>query len=1436
MRVKKLIGFSALGLLVVGGLVRAGAFASLLSANYIPHRYCYLARPGLVWTNAVADGLIGAAYAAIVVSLLWALRRLRGYAEVRPYLWLLVSFAAFILACGLTHLMEVVTLWWPVYPLSAAFKAICAAVSVPTALYLGRATPVLTANLRGLLAALANAEREKEDASANYQGQIAAINQSQMMIEFSMDGTILNANDNYLNALGYTAEEVEGKPHSFLVSKQYRESEEYERFWAELRKGNFRLGEFERIGKNGEKVWILATYHPICGADGIPFKVVKIGANVSERVVVQSELMDAEARLRAILDNVLDGIVTIDGRGTVISINRAVVRMFEYEAAEVVGRNIKMLMPEPTRASHDGYLARYESTSATKAIGVGRELEGLTKAGRTFPMELAVAEVSFQGQRLFVGLVRDITERKRAQDAALEAKGAAEVASRTKSEFLANMSHEIRTPMNAILGMTHLALRAHPNDRQQGYLTKIGNAAQSLLSIMNDILDFSKIEAGKLELEHIAFSLDDVWSNLMDIVGERAEQKKIVIDWSVGPGTPRYLDGDPLRLGQVLINLVNNAIKFTEKGEIVVKVTSEELSPDLARLRFSVCDTGIGMTAEQVANLFQSFNQADTSITRKYGGTGLGLAISKQLCELMGGAISVESAPGKGSTFVFTANFGIAAAILPIQSPARLSELLRKRILIVDDSELTRNGMLAMLVANGFWARAVSSGEEALLALTGASQAGEPFDLVLMDWRLPGIDGIEASRRIRERLALSNVPAILMISAFDREEVMEGNHSLAFEGFLNKPVNEALLIANIALIFSGKPDKTAPEALPEVKIPTIDLTGRRVLLVEDNEINRDLATELLGDLGIAVTIAVDGREGVDRIAAEPFDLVLMDIQMPVMDGLTATKLIRTDERFRSLPIIAMTAHAMSGDRERSLYAGMNDHLTKPINPNTLTETLVRWMPATLAARSEANNEPVRLAPPDDGLPEQLAPFDIKAALVRTNGKPKLLRKMLLRFGGQFASTTDELREHIARGREADAERLAHSLKGIAATLEASDLTKAAYAVELALRTKQTEGLEALIDELERVLAPAIAAARSLEPALESASQGLKPELRLSLMSLRPEAEASGYPPGPISEARTKEGFSEAKADRDSPDKRLPRILVVDDDSSSFALLADTFSGGYELLFATDGNLALEIATRRVPDAILLDVTMPDIDGYEVCRRLKAMQLTANIPVIFITGNGDAVAETKGLELGAADYIAKPINPASTKARVDNQIKFKCAQDKLTQLATTDGLTGLANRRRFDEMFAYEYARHMRSGTQLSIILLDIDHFKAFNDNYGHVCGDDCLRQVAQAIGAKTMRATDLAARYGGEEFIFLLPETNLHGATAFGEKIRQSISDLAMQHAHSSAASYVTASLGVVSARCIAGRSVSDIVAKADQQLYAAKAGGRNRICAANVA
>jgi PAS domain S-box-containing protein len=1292
---------------------------------------------------AIIQSSIAISYALIFSCLFWWMVKLRGVRPLRGYVWIFVSSGLFLLARGTNDLVQAANAGHPVTVLSSAIGAVSVVTLIATAILLIRANPRLTAHLRRLLALLEASDREKQDAEANYRGQIEAINRSQMMIEFHMDGTIIKANENYLRTFGYTGAGLKGKDHGVFVTEETSNSEEYKRFWEELRRGKSQSGEFARIGKDGREVWIIASYNPIFDADGVPFKVVKFATDVTDRVRAQSALAGAEAWMRSILDNVLDGILTIDGTGSILSVNPAMERMFGYRAPELIGQSARKLLPEKERRRLYGHPNDKQHRGLGESIGVTRELEGLAKDGRTFPIEMSVSEVSFDGKQMFVGLIRDIGERKRAEEAlrveqlalqkantrailatesggigiwecdmmrskltwdsrmyrlygmdaregveesyelwrrhvhpsdlaaaeqalrdcargiapfdaefrivwddgsvhfiraggqltrdeagqgarilgsnwditdrkraeetlrateerlrlALEAahigtfdwdvvsnrlissrwyeelwgfkpgeftgeddaflervhpedrpaiaaeltrciatrapfvsefrvawpngsvhwlmiraefsfhedgkplqlRGVvmditerkqheeslreatqkAEDSNRIKSDFLANMSHEIRTPLNAIIGMTYLALRASPSPPQERYLTKISNAAESLLGITNDILDFSKIEAGKLELEHIPFMLDDVLNNLNDIVSQKAEQKGIGIVFSVARGVPRYLMGDPLRLGQILINLLNNAIKFTDKGEIVVKVVAGDVVLNSGLFRFSVSDTGIGMSAEQVAKLFQSFSQADTSFTRRYGGTGLGLAISRQLCELMGGTLTVESELGKGSTFLFTAPFSIVAGDLPVLARAQIGDR-RKSVLVVDNDEDARVELINMLYRNGFVARSASSGWETLLALASAAQAGKPFDLVVMDWRLPGIDGVENSRRVKDYLTHSRVPAILLVSAREHGEAICDPVDPSSDAFLVKPVQEPVLIEKITAILGAKVAGPISELREMPGQPPAALAGRRVLLVEDNEINRDLATELLSDLGIHVTIAENGREGVERVFSEPFDLVLMDIQMPVMDGLTATGLIRADGRFRRLPILAMTAHAMSSDRDKSLSAGMNDHLTKPISPNRLMETLMQWMPAKPEDRPWTAGAPGKPASNQDALPQQLPPFDMQAALVRTNGKPRLLRKIMFGFRDKYANAGSMLRDLIAEGRAEEAERLAHSLKGVAATLEAKELSEAASAVELAFRNADTANLDLLIGTVERELGPAIAAIGSLE--------------------------------------------------------------------------------------------------------------------------------------------------------------------------------------------------------------------------------------------------------------------------------------------------------------------------------------------------------------------
>jgi PAS domain S-box-containing protein len=979
------------------------------------------------------------------------------------------------------------------------------------------------------------AQEDKADAVANYRGQIEAINRSQMMIEFKLDGTIIQVNDNYLRAFGYTDTDLEGKQHGIFVTDEYRRNVAYREFWDNLRAGKFQSGEFERIGKHGRSVWIQASYNPILDRDGFPTKVVKFAT--------------------------------------------------------------------------------------------------------------------------------DITPRKEAEEISRKATVEAEAANRTKSDFLANMSHEVRTPLNAIIGMAHLALRANPETRQRMYLTKIEAAGQRLLGIMNDILDVSKMEAGKLTLERITFSLDDVLRNLRDMVGEKAEQKHLPLVFAIAPEVPAFLIGDPLRLGQVLINLVNNAVKFTDHGQIVVKVAPAEATSeaknrgngDPGQLHFLVIDTGIGMTPSQIEHLFQSFSQADTSFTRRYGGTGLGLAISRQLAELMGGTVWVESEYGVGSTFHFTASFGVAAAAAPQPVRAPLSDLQKRSVLVVDDSESARDSLVDMLCANGLQARAVASGEEALTALAGGCQRGEPFDLVLMDWRLPGIDGIETSRRIKASRSLSQIPAILLVSAFERDEVMSELRGLELDGFLISPVAESQMVDTISRVFGARAGGAA-EGMQSMRRNAATLAGRHVLLAEDNDFNCDIATEMLADLGVLFTIAANGREAVDLVSTRPFDLVLMDIQMPVMDGLTATKLIRADHRYRNLPILAMTAHAMSGDRERSLDAGLNDHIIKPISFDELTRALLQWMP-TKAAPPTVAVQPVALTTPDS-IPDHLPPFDIPAALARNNGKPKLIRKLLLTFHDRYANVVSELQRLLDENKAEEAERLAHSLKSLAAALEARELTEAALAVEKTLRAGQREGLSTLIDSLAKALDPAIAAAASIGPL---------PIERLNADTVN--TQTGGTSPT----AR------DAIATTSIPGKSRP-ILLVDDDPSVHVLLADLFQDDYEVLLAKDGMTALRLATLKSPALILLDVLMPGMDGYEVCARLKKEPQTRDIPVIFLTGATDVDAETKGLRMGAIDFISKPINSATLRARVNNQTNLRKVQDDLLQLTAQKYLDDLAAER------------------------------------------------------------------------------------------------------------------------------------------------------------
>ncbi len=655
----------------------------------------------------------------------------------------------------------------------------------------------------------------------------------------------------------------------------------------------------------------------------------------------------------------------------------------------------------------------------------------------------------------------------------------AQAANSAKTLFLANMSHEIRTPMNAIQGFSHLALRTETNPRQRDYLLKIKSASGALLSLINDILDFSKIEAGKLYLERAAFDLRAALQSVSAIAELRAREKGIGLRVEVAPAVPTVLIGDSLRLNQVILNLVSNAIKFTERGEVTVTLRPVFATASEISLEISVRDTGIGMMPEQQARLFNSFSQADSSTTRRFGGTGLGLAISKQLVELMGASILVDSTPGKGSCFRFTVNLGVADAALAASRPT-IEALGRLRVMVVDDNSAARETLQDMFSDWSIGVELFGSAAEALAELEEATARGKPFDLVLMDWKMPGMDGMEAARKIQEADAFSSrPPVVVMVSAYGREEMMAKAETNGISAVLVKPVDPGLLLETLTNLFSSSPN-LAP-APPVDAIPRVspEFRGARVLLVEDNEINRELALELLTDAGLVVEIAENGRIACDKVFADPqsFAAVLMDIQMPDMDGIEATTRIRESLPANELPILAMTAHAYEHEQQRCLQAGMNDHIAKPVDPAVLVATLDRW----LGVGRPAPGVSVRLsgAPVLEELPASLPPYDLEAALLRMNGKRKLLRKLIIDFGTTFGDAAEALQRHLAEGRPEEAARMAHALKGTAAALEARGVSEAAAGLEDVLSGRLPGDPAQQLQRLQNELRPAIAAARSL---------------------------------------------------------------------------------------------------------------------------------------------------------------------------------------------------------------------------------------------------------------------------------------------------------------------------------------------------------------------
>jgi PAS domain S-box-containing protein len=792
-------------------------------------------------------------------------------------------------------------------------------------------------------------------------------------------------------------------------------------------------------------------------------RFAQLAAVALDNARLYSATQESQRRLTDIINFLPDATLVIDVKGHVIAWNQAIEEMTEITAEKMLSKGDyeyavpfygerRPILIDLVLLPREELERKYAHLNRKGSVLAGETYTPALKGGGRYMYATASALHDSQGKIVgAIESIRDITERKDAEEELEKAKAAAEAATQAKSDFLANMSHEIRTPMNAVIGMAHLALQTDLTPKQKDYLQKIQRSAHSLLGIINDILDFSKIEAGKMQLESVDFSLDEVLDNVSMVVGAKVHEKELEFLMDISKDVPLALVGDPLRLGQVLINLCNNAVKFTQEGEIVVSTRVKGKNEESITLHFSVRDTGIGLTERQKGNLFQAFSQADTSTTRKYGGTGLGLTISRRLVNLMGGEIWVESEPGKGSEFFFSAIFGLARKVVRKQMEPT-PDLRGMRVLVVDDNASSREILQTLLESMSFEVTLAATAEEGIAELEKAAK-DHPYKLVVMDWKMRGMDGIKASEVIKRHSGLPTKPKIIIVTAYGREEVMQKSQKAGVEGFLLKPVSQSLFFDAIMSAFDKKLPgrKRAVQARGNTDEELRKIRGAKVLLAEDNEINQQVAQEILEGAGLMVSLANNGKEAVQKLKVESFDAVLMDIQMPVMEGFEATRKIRRKKRFKDLPIIAMTAHAMVGDREKSLEAGMNDHVTKPIDPEELISALARWIKPGVREISEdrcnlvSSEEEVETI-----LPAELPGISILSGLSRAGGNKELYVKLLCKFRQGQKNAVSEIRAALQSGDWGTAGRLAHTVKGVSGNLGAERLYRAAAELETAI--------------------------------------------------------------------------------------------------------------------------------------------------------------------------------------------------------------------------------------------------------------------------------------------------------------------------------------------------------------------------------------------------
>ena len=923
-------------------------------------------------------------------------------------------------------------------------------------------------------------EAEQELQRSREQYMLAVNGANDGIFDWDIQGNRLYLSPNWKQMIGYHENEL---PDTFETFEERihpkdktRVAENLDKYLKGLIK-NYAI-EFRFRHKDGHYLWILARGEALRDKNGIPYRMAGSHSDITERKEAEQKLRESEARINTVLNAAQDAIIMLDSNGNISVWNAAAERIFGYHREEILGKNMhELLAPPHYIEAHQKAFPFFQKTGTGPAVGKLLELSALDNNRREFPIELSLSAVQIREEWNSVGIIRDITNRKKAEQELMQANkrledaitlanemaANAEMANAAKSAFLANVSHEIRTPLNGIIGMTSLLLDTKLTEQQQHNAEIIQESGESLLWLINDILDFSKIEAGKLEIETINFDLHSLISDFSMILAVKAQQKHLEFVCSADPNTPDLLVGDPGRLRQILTNLAGNAIKFTHDGEVVVRVSLVDENKEGALLHFSVRDTGIGIPEDKQALLFNSFTQLDASTTRKYGGTGLGLAITKQLVELMNGTIGVISSEGKGSEFWFE-----------IRLPARHEEgytlapsvdLRGVRALVVDDNATNREMICAQLQALGIIPNEAPNGTVALKMLKTAYESKQPYNLAILDMLMPGLDGESLGREIYSNEHLQNISMVMMTSIGRRGDARR-LEEIGFAAYLTKPVRKTELFDCLSIAMghkqTPKPEGQKHPIVTRHSVRELRKYHARILLAEDNIVNQQVALGVLKKFHVSVEVANNGLEAVKAIEHGNFDLVLMDVQMPEMDGLEATQTIRKSLSLESIPIIAMTAHASKEDKTRCIEAGMNDFLTKPLNPEMLFEMLKNWLPEKKKMKQNDIIPKIETNKTSDTML-----FDKEGMLARVMGDENLAIILINTFLNDIPCQMDTLRQHLEADDCVAATRQSHTIKGAAANVGAMMLSQIAAEMESAGKSANLDEMKALLPRLEK---------------------------------------------------------------------------------------------------------------------------------------------------------------------------------------------------------------------------------------------------------------------------------------------------------------------------------------------------------------------------------